>query len=189
MTRVEWEHSHDGLAMLLWFRRSWSGDRSDLDRLTQRYLLACCRRIWRLLPDESSRQSVKVAERHNLGRATREEWEKAKYVAEGAYLNLQLNDGDLDQHSEGESVKRRIGEVASIPPEEVRRMARTEGSGGDYSPAKLLEAAAGFAWFSIYCYQGRGARSSMETHALIEYGAFLSAPLLRETVGNLFRPA
>jgi hypothetical protein len=114
--------------------------------------------------------------------------ESASWIAEGAYINLQMPGDDLDQHPEAESVTRWINEAASIAPAEMREIVRPRGEGRGSTPAKLLEAAAGFAWFSTYCYSGPGAKSSMETYTLEEYAAFLSASVLREIVGTMFRP-
>ena len=88
MTEEEWLASDDPIAMLKALRADWRGEDADLLRLTNRYLLACCRAIWTLLPLEASRQGVEVAERFIEDRATREEFADAEYLAEGAALFL-----------------------------------------------------------------------------------------------------
>lgn len=190
MTREEWDTTDDGLEMLLWFRRSWLGNRSDRDRLTQRYFLACCRKIWRLLPDEYSRRAIKVAERHNVGRATRKEWRDAVREAEAGWIYFQeVKTGlSLAEEENPEQLGRWIGEIASIPAEELRGMVRPRSSGEAYSPGELLELASGFVEFSVESYGGWGERAwELHRHQLDEYQMFLSAPLLREIVGHRVR--
>lgn len=63
MTEKEWHPSDDVPAMLQALSSNWSGAETDLARLTHRYLLACGRSIWWLLPLEASRRGVEVAER------------------------------------------------------------------------------------------------------------------------------
>src|SRR4051812_18573442 len=70
-------------------RAEWRGGEADLVRLTHRYLLACCRAVWVLLPMEASRRGVEVAERYLEGQATREEFGSAEWGAEGAAFFLE----------------------------------------------------------------------------------------------------
>jgi hypothetical protein len=89
MTREEWLGSDDPLAMLNSLHADWQGDEAGLVRLTHRYLLACCRAIWTLLPMEASRKGVEVAERYIEGQATAEEFHLAEWQAEGAAFFLE----------------------------------------------------------------------------------------------------
>src|SRR4051794_35865504 len=88
MTEAEWLASDDPIAMLEALRANGRGDEADLVRLTNRYLLTCCRAIWSLLPMEASRRGVEVSERYLEGRATRHELGIAEYQAEGAAFFL-----------------------------------------------------------------------------------------------------
>ncbi|WP_435020419.1 hypothetical protein TA3x_001819 [Tundrisphaera sp. TA3] len=190
MNRDEWDRCDDGLAMLLWFRLSWTGDRSELDRLTQRYLLACCRRIWRLLPDEYCRRALKVGERHNKGWARRREWEWAIRDAEGAGSNLEWATApDFDECPEADTLRRWIGEVAAIPAEDIVRMIGSGRPTEVATPEKLLAHAAYFVEFALYSYNGWGRTPHPVSRPwyvdwLSQYSAFLSAPLLRESVAH-----
>jgi len=89
MTEKEWHPSDDVPAMLQALSSNWSGAETDLARLTHRYLLACCRSIWWLLPLEASRRGGEVAERFLDGFATRKELGQASYQAEGAAFYLE----------------------------------------------------------------------------------------------------
>jgi hypothetical protein len=175
MTEEQWLRSEDVSAMIKWFRTNWNGTESDLNRLIQRYCLACCRRIWPLLTIEGSRRGVEVAERYNAGLATREELAKAEGDAEGAAFHIELDD-------EGEQILRWVGQVGLIPPEQLREMVRPKQSGETVTPIETLISAAYFADFAI-CYTRISPKESID-----RYETFLSAPLLREFVSNLFRP-
>ncbi|HKA21315.1 MAG TPA: hypothetical protein VKN18_23765 [Blastocatellia bacterium] len=56
----------------------------------KRYYLACCRVIWELLPQDASRNGVKVAERELDGLASATEIYEAEYHAEGALSILTI---------------------------------------------------------------------------------------------------
>ena len=174
MTEEEWLRSDDVVLMLRWFRQEWRGEEADLDRLLHRYCLACCRRIWRLLPQEESRAGIEVAERLVDGLATRDEFARAEWLAEGAAFTI-------DQDSEHESIASWCDEVSRIPPEEFDAMIQSPRPGDDLSPRSLLEHAAYFVDTAM-CYPGIGPKESIERYRL-----FLPAPLLREVVGNPFR--
>jgi hypothetical protein len=83
MTEEEWLASDDPIAMLEALRDHWQGEEDELVSIIHRYLLACCRVIWALLPMEGSRLGVEAAERYIEGRATREEFAYAFGVAVG----------------------------------------------------------------------------------------------------------
>lgn len=89
MTEEEWLACDDPVAMLEALRDHWKGEQDELAKNIHRYLLACCRAIWALLPMEESRQGVEVAQRYIEGRATREEFVDAEYQSEGAAFFLE----------------------------------------------------------------------------------------------------
>jgi hypothetical protein len=91
-----WLRSDDVTAMLRHLRASWRGELASLDRLLRRYYLACCRRIWKLLPMDESRRGVEVAEHHLAGDATDEELRKAEWHAEGAAVLFQEGFEDFE---------------------------------------------------------------------------------------------
>lgn len=176
MTEEEWLRSEDVPLMLRWFRQEWRGEEADLDRTIQRYCLACCRRIWPLLPQEDSQAGVEVAERFVDGLATRKELHWAEWLAEGAAFTF-----DFD--TEPESIKRWCDEVSRIPPKELGAMIHSPRPDDDLSPRGLLQHAAHFADGAM-SYAGLMPRESIERYRL-----FMPAPLLREMVGNPFRPS
>src|SRR4051812_39553603 len=90
MTKAEWLSSDDPVVMLKALRAHWRAEEAEFERLVQRYLLACCRAIRRLLPIEGSRNGVEVAERHIDRGVSREEWFEANWHAEGAAMTLEL---------------------------------------------------------------------------------------------------
>ncbi len=174
MTEEQWLRSDDVGLMLRWFRQEWRGETADLDSLLHRYCLACCRRIWRLLPRDESRNGIEVAERLADGRATRDEYARAEWLAEGAALMF-AHDHDPD------AISRWCDEIAQIPREEFATMIHSPRVEDDLSPLGLLTHAAFFADIAM------GYPSLLPKESIERYRLFLSAPLLREVVGNPFR--
>jgi hypothetical protein len=70
MTEGEWLHATDPQPML---RVVLVEDYRTSGRKLRLFCVACCRRIWGLMMDESCRQVVEVAERYADGMATEEE--------------------------------------------------------------------------------------------------------------------
>ncbi|QEH38746.1 hypothetical protein OJF2_73520 [Aquisphaera giovannonii] len=196
MTEDQWLQSDDVPLMLRWFRQEWQGEEADLDRLLQSYLLACCRRIWELLPLDASRRGVEIAERDLEGEASREEVARARYEAEGAAFYLDPSDDreppadlppDFKEAWAQYELKRRADinrlaeEVKVISSEKLKQMVRSASREIIDSPRELLESAAYFAEASMI-YPGLRPKESIE-----RYQNFLPASLLREMVGNPFR--
>lgn len=63
MTEAEWDACADPTPMLEFLRGTAS------DRKLRLFAVACCRKIWPLLPDEGNRAAVKLAERYADGLA------------------------------------------------------------------------------------------------------------------------
>jgi hypothetical protein len=173
MTAEEWLRSDDAVAMLKALRASWRGDETELVRLTHRYLLACCRAIWKLLPMEASRSGVEVAERYIEGRATREEFFRAEWDAEGAAFFLEPFEYEPEQGSPDEREARLqyeadritcigslVKELEEMPGEELGRLVHLESPDGATSPRHLLADAAYFA-DSAMSYPGIRPRGSV----------------------------
>src|SRR5262245_21057460 len=86
-------------ATIMELRVNWTGDRDLLERRLHTYYLACCRRIWRLLPQEASRRGVELGEQYLAGQISAEELDRANYHVEGAAFNI-------DYNSEPENIER-----------------------------------------------------------------------------------
>ncbi len=174
MTEQEWLLSDDAHKMLMWFRENWRGSNADLERLMQRYWLACCRRIWKLILSKDSRRSLKVLERFLEGTATDEELEAAEWKAEVALFYIQYQHGL-------QKIARWVKEIGEIPPDELRGLVRRTHRDEELLPDDILLQAARFAHAA---FLNLGINSGAPFWS---YKPFLSASLLREVIGNPFR--
>jgi hypothetical protein len=196
MSEAQWLSSDDVPLMVNWLRQEWQGESADLNHLVQRYLLTCCRQLWRLLPMDESRRGVEVAERHAAGRATHEELYRAEWEAEGAAFFLDPCEWESGRETSEEREdlarynaerKARIGPMLegleSLPPGELGRLLGTGALERNWSPRQVLSDAANLVDTAM-CYPGIRPKH----RALEKYGYLLPASLLREFIGNPFRP-
>jgi hypothetical protein len=172
MTRAEWLSSENAPAMLKALWDTAGGDEAALVPVLQRYLLACCRRIWRLLPQESSRRGVEVAELFLAGAATAEELKKANWHCEGAAFNI-------DYNCDPSAIQHWVAMVRDIPPSEMASVLNPPGAAVEVDERTLLKRAAYFAHHAMTLPQ-----LTPKHPVPASYAMFLSASLLREHFGT-----
>jgi hypothetical protein len=195
MNEAEWIDSNDAGAMLefLWLCQGIQpcaidlrsdgkfsepdprqSDFASLERQLHQFYLACCRAIWKLLPQEESRRGVELAERYLDGKVTDEELSKYNWYVEGAAFNI-------DYNCKPEAIRRWVEEVRRIPEMELRSMLHPPDAALAIEPRKLLLQAAYFADFAMI-YPTLTPKGPPPT----SYYPFLSANSLRKFVGNPF---
>ena len=168
-----WKRRPDVIARLNEFRSRWAGTDADFERRLHRYLLACCRMIWDILPQEGSRQGIAVAERYHDGLVSLKELRRADYHAEGAAFQI-------DYSPDSEDVVQMVELVGSMPRRRIERMVPEIATYDEIDPRELLLNAAYFAAFAVgYPDMRRKVISG-------EYHVFLSSELL-ENVFNEIR--
>jgi hypothetical protein len=172
MTHEEWWRSTDVPAMLEALWDAHGGEEAALVPQLHRYFVACCRRIWRLLPQQGSRRGIEVAERYLAGAATDEELSAVNWDAEGAAFNI-------DYNCDPEAIERWVAEVRAIPPQEMAALLDPPGVGRDLEPRQLLKRAAYFADYAMI-YPHLTPKRPVPRN----YVPFLSAELLRQQFGG-----
>jgi hypothetical protein len=175
MTEAEWFETDDAPRMIEALWQFQQHDVAGLERQLHRYYLACCRAIWRLLPQEESRCGVLVAERRLAGAVSTEEFDKANYHAEGAAFNI-------DYNCDPEAIQQWIEQTRAIPDAELRAMLHPPEAALQIETRELLKRAAYFVDYAMLSDRliPKGPPPS-------SYAPFLSAGLLREVFGNPFR--
>jgi hypothetical protein len=172
MTQTEWLHSADAPAMLQALWEASGGDEATLVPMLHRCFVACCRRIWRLLPQEVSRHGIEVAERYLAGEATREHLKQVRWDVEGAAFNI-------DYDCEPTAIEQWVADVKAIPNDELAAMLNSPGVMPDIDARELLKRAAYFVDYATTYPHLTPKRRVPES-----YVAFLSADLLREQFGS-----
>jgi hypothetical protein len=191
MTEAEWHRSDDAGGMLdfLWEQRGVSlhgnnhrfggdvrsdaseGDSADLDRALHQFYLACCRGVWKLLPQEPSRRGVEMAEQWLTGAVSDEELSKYNWYTEGAAFCI-------DYNSSPDDTARWVAEVRALPAAELRSMLHPPETADAVEPRELLKRAAYFADYAMIYPSLRPLGPPPGS-----YRSFLSAELLRLHVG------
>ena len=174
--QAEWLCCDDVSSMLKALRSSWPGSEAELELELHRYLLACCRRIWRLLPGDAIRMAIEVAERYLDGQATARARDAAADLAEHEYFNIIA----INSNYNHVRIQRWLDEIAKIPRSKLRRLVRTSLEAPEFSPREILVDAAAFA-FRVVHYE-----SLFPKESIVEYARLLSAHLLRERFDNPF---
>jgi hypothetical protein len=175
MTEAEWFESDDAPRMITALRELRKDQVADLERQLHRYYLACCRAIWKLLPQEASRNGVVVAEQRLAGGVSDDEFHRAEYHCEGAAFNI---DYDCDPVA----VRCWINQTRAIPEAELRAMLHPSDAAHQIETRELLKRAA---YFADYAMVSQGI--TPQGYVFTDYDLFLSADLLREAFGNPFR--
>jgi hypothetical protein len=146
--------------------RNWRGSPEELERELHGYYLACCRAIWKLLPDETSRRGVELGEAYLAGRASESELSDAIYHVEAAAIGIDI-DGP-------EPILEWVNEVDAISGEELREILHPDGTGHTPSAYDLLVRASYFAVWAMFPSSGGRERVPGE------WKLFLSPALLRK---------
>jgi hypothetical protein len=172
MTHAEWLCSDD-LRMMLAALWDAIGDEASWVSQVRRYLMARCRRIERLLPQEASRRGLDVAEQYLTGAASDDELKEAIHHAEGAAFNLYHN-------CDPEAIEQWADEVRAIPAGEMAALLDPPGVAWEMDALELLKLATGFAFFVTVSPGGLWGVPGI-------YFPFLSVESLREHFGSPFQ--
>ena len=139
-----------------------------------RFYLACCRSIWPLFPQESSRRGVELAEQWLDGDTTTEELNKFNYYVEGAAFTIDYN-----------TEPNKIGEWVALlrSNDSYRQLLHPPEIADQLEPREILKRAAYFADYAMIYPSLKPAGIPPE-----KYRPFLSADLLREFVSFKYTP-
>ncbi len=181
MTEKEWDACTDAFVMLayIWSFKNrppsplpkFGGDMNrihDTGVALHRYYLACCRSIWPLLPQESSRRGVELAEHWLEGTVSTEELNQFNYYVEGAAFNI-------DYNSEPEKIEVWITQLRSS--DSHRNLLHPPETADQLEPREILKRAAYFADYAMIYPSLTPTGTPSE-----RYRPFLSAELLRKFI-------
>ena len=149
--------------------------RANLEHQLHHFYLACCRAIWKLLPQDASRRGIELAEQYLLGEVTGEELSQFNWNVEGAAFNI-------DYNVDPESIERWCEEVRGIPETELGQLLHPADVKHEIEPRDLLLRAAYFVDYAMI-YPSLSPKGPPPKR----YSLFLSAVLLRQCVGNPFQ--
>ena len=188
MTESQWNESENAILMLE-FVFDVRGIRSDSTRhrmgyrlnsgvvetdtkfetAMHRFYIACCRRIWPLLPDKESRNGVEVAEQWLDGHLSDSALNECDYHVEGAAFGI-------DYKSSPDELGGWISIVDAIPEPELNSLLSSHNADRPDS-YQLLKSAAYFAHYAIM-YPAMNPKGIPPEN----YHQFLSAELLRQQI-------
>lgn len=168
MTETDWSNCIDPAAMMVFVKGRPS------DRKLRLFAVACCRRVWHLIPVAAAKTAVQVAERYADGTATEEErqaaWSSAYVLAETQRLEGVDDSWEASDEAAAFAVSAAIGAVALFPADEVAQRADVATSvDGGWLPAGRR------AWADV------GMTSCSDEQ-------IAQTALLRDIIGNPFRP-
>ncbi len=156
---------------LLWKRLE---DKREIERKLHRFYLACARRLFPLLPQLESRESVALGEKYLAGSASLEELREYDWHSEAAVFIIEYDEGSED-------VAAMISDVQSMPRTDLVALLNGCDRAFDGDVKRILYMTAYFANFAmIYPFmKNRGTVSE-------NYTPFLSSDLFDEHFGDQF---
>ena len=126
------------------------------------YLLACCRRIWDLLPDQGSREGIVIGEKYVRGQVSRNRLNDADWYSESSAFRFDYyksTDSTISEYIERVCNNKKELERLLVPPSSIV----------DGNELELLKNAAYFANYALnypWIHFGKAHKSSMQKMGL-----------------------
>jgi hypothetical protein len=177
MTEAEWLNTTDPIPLLEYL------DRQEGDRKVMLLCLACCHRIWSLIPQPEIRRGIEVAEQLLEGDASKEELDAVAWKAEGALY------GGVEYYAD------RPDAIIPVPiatwMDNIRAMSAEKlsslGCAAEASsPASLLTLLKDAGYFADHVITMIGYEPHSSEFLKLHYRRFLDSDLIREIFGNPF---